>query len=158
MRKNKLEILNETMEYYSVPGRLSYGADKCRYLDDKGNKCAVGRVLINNDVCKGFDDIEEICSIQNLNPKQEVFKEEYRGHSLEFWNHLQQLHDLHYPNKEAVLNEHTQYYTKIVDRIALDNYGDSEVSIKINQNIEVPSELLLIEKSDYLEKQIKELV
>lgn len=44
MKKTKMEILDETVKYYSTHPRALEG-QMCIYLSDEGNKCAFGRCM-----------------------------------------------------------------------------------------------------------------
>lgn len=91
--KTKLQILEETYNYYSNPSnRATDGNGNCFYHTKDGRQCAIGRCLINPKsmancslTVKGFDD-----STITLERR---LKKEYRGHSKYFWKDLQQWHD-----------------------------------------------------------------
>lgn len=134
----KEEIIKETIEWYSVPGRRSKessfvtDAPACKYLSENGNMCAVGRVLIPESLQK----VKELQNTADLHTMAENFgdeiqvdhfytysidkllKEEYRGHEIEFWSSLQNLHDCdhHWTDKglsftgEGYVNNMCQLY------------------------------------------------
>lgn len=107
------EILDETIEWYSVPGRRSVDVmGDCMYLNEDGNMCAFGRCAIDPKILKersaagimmptdtDFGLVGNGIRIQNEDKIiQEVYidtvlKEQYRGHHGAFWKRLQQLHD-----------------------------------------------------------------
>lgn len=104
--KTEKEIVLETVEYYSDPDNrslyYSHGEPKDAtsvYLSSNGNKCAVGRCMKD----KVLDSIAKNRSIKSIvrgmcaNKDQahidSLFKDEYRGHSVSFWDRLQRLHD-----------------------------------------------------------------
>lgn len=103
IRKTKLEILEETKNFYTEdPTRRATSDNGCRYLTDDGRMCAVGRCLIPNsqlNVCYLYNDnfksaTEAInVSVNNIKNLEEILKEEYRGHSKGFWSLLQSFHD-----------------------------------------------------------------
>lgn len=67
------------------------GETRCAYKDRRGNNCAVGRCLIPNSILfKGENNFDTIDTFRDIYTQ---FKEEYRGHSLDFWVQLQGLHD-----------------------------------------------------------------
>jgi hypothetical protein len=90
MRKTKLEIIDETVKFYSKnTERRAKKNGLCSYLNEDGNKCAVGRCAKNpGELSNGpFNEV-----IEDLTD-EEIFLPRYRGHDKEFWNDLQSLHD-----------------------------------------------------------------
>lgn len=101
MRKTMLEILEETVAFYSEdPDRR--GTDDvgtCVYFDYKTKKkCAVGRCLDPKKTdlkrISNFNpsarELEDFCKTENIRYK---FKDGYQSHSYQFWDYLQKLHD-----------------------------------------------------------------
>lgn len=94
--KNKIEIIDETVAYYSEnpeERRAFNNSRGCDYLSPTGRMCAVGRCLESPQEFMegGYKDkfVRAIGSeILDLN-----LKEEYRGHEIQFWAKLQSLHD-----------------------------------------------------------------
>lgn len=88
MRKTKLEIIEETALYYSedVSRRALNHLGQCRYLTSDGKMCSVGRCLISPSYGSQW-------SVSWFRDLEEELKEEYKGHSLDFWNKLQKFHD-----------------------------------------------------------------
>lgn len=94
----KEEIIKETIEYYSVPGRrsvlISAGQESCCYMSPSGQMCAVGR-------CMKDDDRVSISKMNNGLSAEDLFetygnqilKDDYQGHNVDFWTELQALHD-----------------------------------------------------------------
>jgi hypothetical protein len=90
------EVLQETIDYYDSPEKFGYSKEKdhCVYLDEQtGAMCAFGRCAVNPNglpqkQSAGIEDI--FVSNQDID---EVLKEKYRGLPMDFWNHLQGLHD-----------------------------------------------------------------
>lgn len=81
-----LEIINETVEYYSKDTKRRA---PCLYFQEStGNMCAVGRCANNPKELNPFRFFSQL----GLSD-EEIFKPEYRGHSVEFWSDLQKLHD-----------------------------------------------------------------
>lgn len=96
--KTKKEIIDETVAYYAEdPSRRAYNHVNraCCYRDKRGQMCAVGRCIDPNaerareayDEAGGADYFVEQFG-------QEIFKEEYQGHEKDFWNDLQNFHDI----------------------------------------------------------------
>jgi hypothetical protein len=98
MQLSKLDILDETVDFYSNNTRavVTVGENKrteCRYVTPEGNKCAVGRCLMD---AEGVAELHNTTSAAGLDEKlglDKILKEEYRGHSVKFWADLQLLHD-----------------------------------------------------------------
>lgn len=99
-RLTKLEIVNETVAFYNadVTKRSIDEQDDCLYNGYDGNRCAIGRCMV--DALKeqgmelkgnrgGFQNL----AIQNDLTLDEILEERYRGHEHDFWVKLQQLHD-----------------------------------------------------------------
>ena len=92
--KTKLEIINETVEYYKTHNRglrdFGNANAACVYLTPEGDKCAVGRCLKSpqefwvGDVYEIFSDSDTI---------NEYLLPEYTGHHIAFWKDLQSFHD-----------------------------------------------------------------
>ncbi len=102
-RKTKKQIIEETAAAYTdSTTALDCDSASCLYLTSDGRKCAVGRMLTEEglEVFEGKNGLgfnassfKEKCKERNF-PFTELYKEEYRGHSGEFLDELQQLHDL----------------------------------------------------------------
>jgi hypothetical protein len=85
------QIIDETVEYYKNNPRAIQD-DFCEYLTDDGKMCAVGRCLTNKSVKiaqKKFMGKD----FMSLDLNIIKFKSKYQGHSVDFWYHLQFLHD-----------------------------------------------------------------
>lgn len=104
MKKSKKEIIDETVEVYSKdPSQRGFvvnamGLQVCKYLTDDGRMCAVGRCLIPNQLMIAEDQspqtyLNSSMSIGKVVNLEEILKEEYRGHDIQFWKDLQQFHD-----------------------------------------------------------------
>lgn len=104
MRKSKHEIIDETAAYYNLNNRSikSDGGNYCLYNGPNGKKCAFARMCADDIILtegknaanmlgwEGYHDKKPLNSMGD----QGVLKEEYRGHSMEFYNAIQGLHDL----------------------------------------------------------------
>ena len=106
-RKTELDIINETVAYYSedVTRRAVTAGSNCYYFGEDRKMCAVGRCMIEPLLThRGSVD-----NIRCTDPKvagsefngrytdaefENLLKEEYRGHTRSFWQSLQTLHDL----------------------------------------------------------------
>jgi hypothetical protein len=92
------QIIDETVAYYSEDpiNRRSIGEHKgsqmCLYKGEKGQKCAYSRCW-RDDVYK--PEYENQTPVNGRLPSpDELVKDEYKGHSSEFWSQLQHLHDV----------------------------------------------------------------
>jgi microsomal dipeptidase-like Zn-dependent dipeptidase len=105
--KSKLEILEETVAYYSedVSRRAMYteiidqedGEDiedtQCYYKSPDGKHCAAGRMMTEEFLnSKYLSEGDSILSLLNRSSIP-VFKPEYQGHDNFFYAALQRLHD-----------------------------------------------------------------
>ena len=113
MSKSKLEIIDETVKYYSNNPR-SISSGNCYHYYQEGENgpefCAFGRCCTEDNAkileSKGAY-ISLICSSDsNHRPSVDTFlKPEYHGHNLEFWEDIQDLHDSHgYWERDKVLS------------------------------------------------------
>jgi hypothetical protein len=109
MSKTKLEILEETANFYNRNNRATHEKFGCAYRNDEGNKCAVGRCMTDEAIEKYGDFDGAASTLANAIGRNElgvnisygndakildyVLDEEYHGHELEFWGDLQTLHD-----------------------------------------------------------------
>lgn len=110
------EIIEETIEEYSDPNNralyFKQGGPQdatCRYITSDGKKCAVGRCLTKeglNRVRKCSRKVKAVFGIHYDN----YLKEQYRGHSLDFWTKLQDLHDTHqYWSEEGITEKGVKF-------------------------------------------------
>ena len=90
--RTKIEIIEETAAFFNL-GNRGYENFTCSYRTSKGKMCAVGRCLTE----KGIQIFTEINSAglkdSDSYSLQANLKEEYLGHSLIFWQDLQNFHD-----------------------------------------------------------------
>ena len=90
--KTKLQIIDETVEFYSKNQRCQKDG-LCVYWKGPKSQCAVGRALLHPKKYKDINgDFLEFVDETGEN-NQNIFKPEYRGHEAEFWNDLQFIHD-----------------------------------------------------------------
>src|ERR1700751_3287980 len=99
-RKSMLEIIEETVKYYNEdPSRRAvspFDGLRCEYIiPESGNRCAVGRYMINPYKFIGKLDggVSDLITISDESLTQEDLVEEVRGHCWDFWGDLQGLHD-----------------------------------------------------------------
>lgn len=95
MQKTKAEIIEETVRYYEEdPSRRSYdmATHMCNYLSPTGQMCAVGRCMTDPGSVTATSDVYSLAD-SSESGLDGLLKEEYRGHSVDFWDSLQQYHD-----------------------------------------------------------------
>lgn len=99
IRLSKLEILLETVDFYSKDtSRRSYSHGTCAYNGKNGTHCAFGRCLLpkyqeqGDNLANNTTGILEF--VRGTKKKvDEVLQEKYRGHDSFFWRNIQRLHD-----------------------------------------------------------------
>mgnify|MGYP003648108496 CR=1 FL=1 len=100
MMKTKVEIIEETVEYYTTErnSRAVDDNEDCVYNATDGSHCAVGRCFTDYYKSKGIDFAFNISAdVSDLDAKEggldSFLAEEYKGYNTGFWNGLQLLHD-----------------------------------------------------------------
>lgn len=96
----KLEIIEETVDYYRVNPRGVYNKVQCIYKSEEGAMCAVGRCLSEDALYEFRNSRQTVTGLNsrcetNNRTLDDIMKEEYRGHPLKFWRDLQIFHDSH---------------------------------------------------------------
>lgn len=94
----KKEIIEETVAYYGENERALSEEGTCHYLIDN-KMCAVGRCLTPAALEKWGSLKGSVSTLRDeLRISGETFEntlqDQYKGHSIDFWNQLQQLHDV----------------------------------------------------------------
>lgn len=97
---NKVEIIEMVANHYNLGNRSTSGTG-CMYRTDDGRMCAVGMCMNVAAIDKYGNYVGSISEISGkINNGAEgldlIFKEEYRGHDVSFWDDLQSLHDYRY--------------------------------------------------------------
>lgn len=92
-RLTKKEIIEETAEEYNSKNRataylMSAELAVCKYITENGKMCAVGRCMKNP-----VDRSAQIDVVYRRFGGDDLFKDEYKGHSVQFWTDLQNFHD-----------------------------------------------------------------
>jgi hypothetical protein len=103
MKLTKIEIINETFEFYSKNPQLrsvgAYGG-MCSYNGGGGKHCAVGRCLLKkyqkqgSKLKRNTSDLYSFLDEHDLDINS-MLQPKYRGHGMSFWRDLQSLHDTH---------------------------------------------------------------
>lgn len=119
--KTKIEIIDETVEFYSKNPR-SLNGKSCKYLSDSGANCALARCCTPEGIDKLHTEYETVSAVgvfereleKDRNPI-DLFKPEYKIDNPEFWSDIQCLHDCDsFWNIENKLTEEgLEYVTKI---------------------------------------------
>ena len=91
----KLEIIDETIDYYKTHKRSITGNGTCLYVGIDNNRCAVSRCVIEEklNIFANHEGESIICVIHNEDNIDSLLKEEYHGHDITFWENMQELHD-----------------------------------------------------------------
>lgn len=92
----KKEIILETVEYYKTHRRGITSHGTCVYGNEKNSKCAIGKVmnLESYNELKNYEgDVEDLLFNNDISDIDEILKDEYKNHELDFWMDLQHLHD-----------------------------------------------------------------
>lgn len=94
----KEEIINDTISYYNEdPSRRGFNGSSCLYQTNDGERCAFGRYMkedfLDYPICNEIATIEELLDEFELDSVDDLLVEKVHGHSIEFWNSLQDLHD-----------------------------------------------------------------
>lgn len=103
MKLSMLEIIKDMVRYYTKDPvnrravQVSEGqlGETCRYEADDGRRCAIGRCM----TAEGLADYKDReISAMGINDElvdglDKVLQPKYRGHSIDFWSNLQDLHD-----------------------------------------------------------------
>ena len=93
----KVEIIQMVANHYNDSNR-SVANGGCWYARD-GKMCAVGMCMTDEAIDKfgGFggnvNNLSDKLLIQERRSIDTLLKDEYRGHDLDFWEELQELHD-----------------------------------------------------------------
>lgn len=105
--KTKLEIIDETVDFYSedVNRRAVRDGGNCEYLTDDGKMCAVGRCFTKEGLLRYKDELGGFNKYM-----MHHLKEEYRIEDDQFWSDLQYLHDMNRHWDENGLNENGKEY------------------------------------------------
>lgn len=130
--KSKIDIINETYKYYTedTDKRGLDAENNCVYKNFQGKMCAVGRCInwekyyltTFKHVGDVFDLADLLDLTDDLNNKtiDACLLKEYHGHSVKFWQDLQDWHDTNYhwdiKNKTITEKGKNQY------QILLDKY------------------------------------
>lgn len=107
MQKTKIQIIDETVEYYSAdPKRRAttkgaLGRNLCIYLAEDGRTCAFSRCMIEplraKNMAAPCDMLIDMLTRKHVERNEVVptgiLKPEYDGYTISFWLGIQGLHD-----------------------------------------------------------------
>jgi hypothetical protein len=89
------DILLETINFYNLSNRgYNTKLDSCEYLTESGNRCAVGRCMIDEELNRSDLEGASVSFFIKDGDIDHIFKDEYKGCRYQFWDNLQILHDL----------------------------------------------------------------
>ena len=101
--EEKLTLIDETVKFYGenpLEKRATMynllSGSSCKYLTEDNKKCAVGRCLTNEALSehgKFSGTIHGLVGGTDNIKLQNLFKDEYKGFDVDFWQELQRLHD-----------------------------------------------------------------
>lgn len=96
MPKSKIEILAETVAYYSedVNRRAYNKIGGCEYVTDDGRMCAFGRCMIDPVNIPLPIPGRSVMNQPSYIDINEWLKPEYQGYDKNFWYQIQALHDI----------------------------------------------------------------
>jgi len=88
------EIVNKVVEHYKTNPRGLNAEKRCVYITEAGATCAVGLCCFKSKLKRLPEstlssDVESLFRVAG----EEILRPEFRGHELEFWETLQDLHD-----------------------------------------------------------------
>ena len=130
MNLSMLEILQETIEYYSEDiSRRSLVSRTGFYHSIDGKQCAVGRCLKKEFTQLGHKmpgndfDLLGLIIVNQANSLDELLLSKYQGAPLLFWRDLQNLHDLNvYWDNVGLSDKGKDKAKQITDRINTNYY------------------------------------
>ena len=98
------DIIRETVEYYRTNLRGVFTTEigtSCRYNWKDGSHCAVGRCLekkyqeMGKDMPGNENSVQGLIDELQVSSIDSILQEKYRGQSQDFWEELQDFHDLY---------------------------------------------------------------
>jgi hypothetical protein len=114
--KTKIEIIEETANYYNSTKRSVNVFGDCVYIGFSGKRCAFSRCC-NEDSNAYLESVDKdgdkytYKGVGALKDFDSLLDDEYRGHSKEFWESIQMFHD----------------YSSNWDKNGLTEYGKQEL-------------------------------
>jgi len=119
-QKTKVEIIEETANFYNLTNRAVDPVYGCVYRTADGKMCSVGRCLMDDFVIDSNKEYSADELFKDNNDDDSIFlKEEYRGHGKDFWNGLQCFHD----KKQFFTTEGLSEEGIVFKNILLKNHG-----------------------------------
>lgn len=95
VKLNAHQIIDETIEYYKNNPRSFNQMDEteCKYLNEDGAMCAVGRCLTDESLTIAHKYYEGQPANMLLSHSEIKLREQYTDMPIEFWVRLQRIHD-----------------------------------------------------------------
>ena len=117
------DIIRETVAHFKTNPRGVFNTEtgtQCRYNWEDGSHCAVGRCLdkkyqdMGKDMPANDQSVDGLLDELRVSSIDVILQEKYRGHSLDFWTELQELHDfeefwmddIHYSEDGSIAEGH----------------------------------------------------
>lgn len=117
----KLEIIEETYNYYTENSkrRAIDKKKKCVYKNEIGDMCAFGRCMKPDADFSYRGGVNDLVEDMKLSSLDDILKEEYRGHDLDFWDAIQTFHDNGYHwGSKGITNGGEEYYKNLKESYA----------------------------------------
>ena len=133
-RKTEKDIIIETINHYTKEGNpKSVELGSCLYRGPAGSECAFARcvkVLYKDNL------IEETNASGNLSELGDyIFKEQYRGFDVNFWDFIQSIHDLMVSNEKFSMSTFVARKEYIKEQLKYSSTNYEEVKQLILENI-----------------------
>ena len=90
----KVEILDMVANHYNSNNRAFKGGG-CYYKTTDGRMCAVGMCMNDESIARWGHFLGNVLELSRKieGDIDEVFKDEFKGHDIDFWTDMQMLHD-----------------------------------------------------------------
>jgi hypothetical protein len=131
-KQEYIDLLEETVQYYSEDTSRRGKDDRffmCVYITDNGQKCAVGRCMIE-EYAEEFSNEGDVYELEDEvrttygEKLDSVMQDEYKGYSTEFWSALQSLHDSEkFWDDEGLTEKGEERVEEILNCIEQKRYG-----------------------------------
>ena len=134
------DIIKETVAYFTKNKRavdITETGESCRYNRGDGSHCAVGRCLdkkyqdMGEDIPGNDQRVDTLLDELRVSSIDAIVQEKYRGHSLDFWIELQELHDF---GENLMDDIHYSEDGSIAEGHKLTSYGEDAFYSVINRH------------------------
>lgn len=123
---SKEEILTSLVSFYSadpIRHRCQDDAGNAVYNGRNGKHCAIGQCLLEDYQKQGrglhgnSGTFDELMAYQHETNFDDMLQEKYRGHEIDFWEHVQHLHDRDFHWTETGISEDGQIKIKQINNL-----------------------------------------